>query len=469
MRAPIKSARLRALTLGMAAAFAWSGLALAGAQSTTGGSAWNIEVVGHSVLGNRGYNADVWFHDGFAYVGSWGFADWAAEKHDRFCPPDAGNGIAVIDATDPAHPVFVSRLVPPVRTSSEDVVVFTAVYGALAGRDIAAVGIQTCGANGYDLSIERGLQLFDVTDPAHPAEIGFWDSECCARGVHELEVQHRPDLGRTFAYLSVPGSRDADPSHVSGYKDEDGDGDFRLVDITDPTAPFQTTEWGIQDIGGPFSAGLGCEPDGNYGHSAEPSADGKTVFFSYWDSGFIRLDVTNPANAVFVGRTVYPANADGQAHSSQWDEGRNLLFANDEDFCKTASSTTEKGYGYMRVYDYSNPAAPVQIGSYKTPNAGGVVDPAGGDFSIHNNWLVGTELYSSWYSDGVRIVDVSDPTNPVEVAYFVPPAGQNPIKPSMRSVLSNKTQVWGVVVDEATGLIYASDMNSGLWILRRTD
>jgi myo-inositol-hexaphosphate 3-phosphohydrolase len=57
----------------------------------------------------------------------------------------------------------------------------------------------------------------------------------------------------------------------------------------------------------------------------------------------------------------------------------------------------------------------------------------------------------------------------VEVAFFVPPAGHNPIKPSMRNVLSNKTQVWGVVVDEATGLIYASDMNTGLWILRRTD
>jgi hypothetical protein len=26
-----------------------------------------------------------------------------------------------------------------------------------------------------------------------------------------------------------------------------------------------------------------------------------------------------------------------------------------------------------------------------------------------------------------------------------------------------------VVVDEATGLVYASDMNTGLWILRRTD
>jgi myo-inositol-hexaphosphate 3-phosphohydrolase len=64
---------------------------------------------------------------------------------------------------------------------------------------------------------------------------------------------------------------------------------------------------------------------------------------------------------------------------------------------------------------------------------------------------------------------VSDPTNPHRVAYFVPPATENPVKPSQRSVLTNTTQVWGVVVDRATGLVYASDMNSGLWILRRTD
>jgi hypothetical protein len=64
-------------------------------------------------------------------------------------------------------------------------------------------------------------------------------------------------------------------------------------------------------------------------------------------------------------------------------------------------------------------------------------------------------------------VDVSDPTHPKEVAYFVPPATDNPVKPSQRSVLTNTTQVWGVFVDG--DYVYASDMNSGLWILRRTD
>jgi hypothetical protein len=29
--------------------------------------------------------------------------------------------------------------------------------------------------------------------------------------------------------------------------------------------------------------------------------------------------------------------------------------------------------------------------------------------------------------------------------------------------------VWGVAYDRTTGLIYGSDMNSGLWVLARTD
>jgi hypothetical protein len=469
MRASLRSTRNRVLTLSIAAALAWSGSALGAQGGMKGGSAFNMEVVGQSSLGGRGFNADVWVHEEFAYVGSWGFADWTGtDEQDRFCPDSPGNGIAVVDATDPENPTMVSRLPSPDGTSAEDIVVFTAAFGPAAGRDIAVAGIQTCGGSHTDLSIERGMMVWDVTDPASPVELGFWDAECCARGVHELEVQHRTDLGRTFAYASVPYSRLPDASSPSGYRDVTGDGDFRLVDITNPANPFQVSEWGIQDAGGPFAA-QGCDPDGNYGHSAEPSADGTVAFISYWDSGFIRLDLSDPANPVFEGRTVYPAVADGDAHSAQWDESRELLFANDEDFCKASGAGIEKGFGYMRIYDYSNPAAPVQIGEYKTPHAGDTSNEAAGDYTIHNNFLVGTDVYVSSYSDGVRVVDVSDPTSPVEVASFVPPAGHNPVKPSQRGVLSNTTQIWGVVVDEATGLVYASDMNTGLWILRRTD
>jgi hypothetical protein len=432
------------------------------------GEARNMIAVGQHSLGGRGFNGDVWFHRGTAYVGHWGFFDWAT-GNDRFCPGEPRSGVAVVDVRDPANPVRVATLQNPPGTSAEDVVVYTAKYGPLAGRDIAAAGIQWCGGSRFDVSADRGLMLWDVTNPSQPLELGYLRTACCTRGVHEFEVQHRTDLGRTFAYATVPTSRYPESSSPSGYRDVNGDGDFRLVDITDPSNPVQVSAWGIQDAGGPFASGQGCDPDANYGHGAEPSADGKLVFLSYWDSGFVRLDLTDPARPVFTGRTVYPANADGDAHSSQYDEGRRLLFTADEDFCKTSGAGIEKGFGYMRVYNYSKPSKPVQIGEYRTPNSLGTDDQSAGDFVIHNNFLVGTDVYVSWYSDGVRVIDASDPRKPREVAYFVPPAGQNPVKPSQRGVLTNTTQVWGVVVDEATGLVYASDMNTGLWILKRTD
>jgi hypothetical protein len=432
------------------------------------GSAVNMAVVGHDDLGGRGFNADVWTHEGYAYVGHWGFADWAT-GNDRFCPSGAASGVAVLDTRDPAHPRRVATLQNPPGSSAEDVVVYTARFGPYAGRDIAAAGIQSCKGSRYEASAERGLMLWDVTTPAAPVQLGYLRTACCTRGVHEFEVAYRADLGRTFAYATVPTSRYPDDQTASGVRDQNGDGDFRLIDITDPARPTQVSDWGIQDIGGPFTAGQGCDSDPNYGHGAEPTEDGRQVFLSYWDSGFIKLDLSNPARPVFLGRTTYPANADGDAHSSQYDEERRLLFTADEDFCKASGAGTEKGYGYMRVYEYSKPSAPKQIGAYRTPNSLGTDDQAAGDYVIHNNFLVGTDVYSSWYSDGVRVIDTSNPRAPREVASFVPPATTNPVKPSQRGTLTNTTQVWGVVVDEATGLIYASDMNSGLWILRRTD
>jgi hypothetical protein len=419
----------------------------------------NLEVVAHNSLGDRGFNGDVWAHKGYAYIGHWGFQDWASGSKNRFCPDVPNSGVAVVKVNG-SGARRVSTLQNPAGTSAEDVVVYT----AHDGRDIAVAGIQWCGGSRYDANADRGLMLWDVSNPADPDQIGYLRTACCTRGVHEFEVEHHTN-GRTYAYATVPTSRYADALTPSGYRDENGDGDFRLIDITDPSNPTQVSDWGIQDIGGPFYGGQGCDADPNYGHGAEPSADGRSVYLSYWDSGFIKLDVSNPGNPVFKGRTVYPAHADGDAHSSNYDDGRKLLFTADEDFCPHSGPGIETGWGYLRIYDYSNAASPRQIGSFKTRNSLAIGDKAAGDYTIHNPFLVGTDVYISWYSDGVRIVDARDPRNPREVGFFVPPAGQNPVKPSQRGTLSQTPQVWGVVVND--GLIYASDMNTGLWVLRR--
>ena len=76
----------------------------------------------------------------------------------------------------------------------------------------------------------------------------------------------------------------------------------------------------------------------------------------------------------------------------------------------------------------------------------------------------------SWYSDGVRILDIrpvraGTSRSPEETAYFVPPAANDPV--GSCACLGNSAFVWGVEVTD-DGLIVISDMNSGVWVLRET-
>jgi hypothetical protein len=421
-----------------------------------GGSSWNMEVVGQHTLGGRGNNADVYVHGSHAYVGQW---------VTNSCP---SSGVAVLDVANPSDPHLESVLSTPAGAWAEDVVVYTAQSGPDRGKEIAVASWQVCGDR-YDRSVKRGLGLWDVTDAHEPVFLGHYDTGCCARGVHEFEVAYRADLRKTYAYVAIPYAELDDTASPTGVRDQLRKGEFRIVDITNPAAPVEVSNWGARTkLGLSPTAGQGCFSI-NFGHSTEPSEDGKTVFVSYWDAGFMTFDVTNPANPALVSRTTYPASADGDAHSSSYDDARKLLFTGDEDFCKSGTSGTEKGWGFLRVWDYANPKAPVQIGSYRTPNSTGMADPGAGDYTIHNPLVVGTDVYISWYTDGIRVLDASNPRAPVEVANFVPPAGQTTDPPANRNILTNTTQVWGVDVDDETGLVYASDMNTGLWILRRTD
>ena len=71
--------RVRVLLVGVLAVLGAVLTPAAGASNgSNSGSAWNMQVVGHNDLGGRGFNADVWAYKGYAYVGQWGFGDWAA-------------------------------------------------------------------------------------------------------------------------------------------------------------------------------------------------------------------------------------------------------------------------------------------------------------------------------------------------------------------------------------------------------
>ena len=63
---------------------------------------------------------------------------------------------------------------------------------------------------------------------------------------------------------------------------------------------------------------------------------------------------------------------------------------------------------HLRVLDVTDPADMRLIGEYG-------LRP---ELSIHNMVLKGTRLYIAYYQEGVRVLDVSVPPKPREVAYF---------------------------------------------------
>jgi hypothetical protein len=387
-----------------------------------------------------GFNADVWGHKGFAYVGSWGI------DTNGFCP---ATGVRIIDLSDPSHPTLIGAVAALPGTSQEDMVVRRIRTPFFRG-DLLVTGVQFC----LDFSSGEpvpagvgGVDIWDVTDPYHPRHLAFWPngSELGTRGVHELDLFQRGT--RAFITAAVPFS-EFDPVNPQG--------DFRLVEVTDPRHPVQVSDWGLGDIGaGPFCGPEACAFD----HSAIANQDGTMAILSYWDFGAVFLDISDPAHPAFVGRTVYPAGSDGDTHSVALARGENLLLTADEDFSpiEVPDPPADDTWGFLRLWDVKNPANPVEIGRFGTPNS--LSTRTDGFYSIHNPLVLGNIAFLSWYTDGLRIVDISKPGAPREIASFVPPAVEDPL-----GFFPPVPLVWGVALDRS--LILLSDINAGLYVLK---
>ncbi|MEO6715037.1 MAG: hypothetical protein ABIM89_16645 [Mycobacteriales bacterium] len=419
-----------------------------------------------------GLHGDVWSHRGTAYVGTWSGP----------CP---GTGVKIIDASNPASPRQIATAGAYPNTSAEDMQVAAVATSSFSG-DLLAIGLQDCGLP--DTAPGRtGVDLWDVTDPAEPTHLGFFDTG--SGGTHEVSLTVRRIAGqqRVFALAAVPFAE-----VFSTLFTDTPRGDFQLVDVTDPAAPVLADDWGAGKDGGlpfgaPFLSDFGppfdCTPPGGgaspcrghfpsvFNHSASPSSDGMTAYLAYWDIGAVVLDMTDPSDLQFVGRTIYPMPSEGDTHSAMPNAAGTLLATTDEDFSpaerKAAGEPKLLGdtWGFARLWGLSDPSDPEHLSDVTTPHS--LTGKTDAFYSAHNPEFVGDTLSVSWYSDGVRFFDVSDPRRPVETGFYRPHptldptgvfaafgAGDHPI-----------AFVWGVHND--AGLTYLSDINYGLYIIRR--
>ena len=128
-----------------------------------------------------------------------------------------------------------------------------------------------------------------------------------------------------------------------------------------------------------------------------------------------------------------------------------------------SATTTPNAWSGLRIWDYSDPANPVLASTFNTVCSADPIDgscDARGTYSSHNVVVEDNKAYISWYTDGVLVVDVSDPYNPVETARYHRSGAE------FEAENGGIQDIWGIYKVENSPWIYASERNGGLTILK---
>ncbi|HEU5277728.1 MAG TPA: hypothetical protein VFU26_02365 [Gaiellaceae bacterium] len=314
----------------------------AGAQSQHGpttnhllgpGAFGAIEFVGRADLTN--------VDDGIADVavspnGQWAFlANWGTEKCNTKSEtggqndPDAG--AYVIDISALANPRQVG-FIPSHQDSrpGEGMQVVTITTRQFSG-DMLVMNNEQCGKNG-----KGGVSLWDVTDPLKPVKLSehFGDRGGVVQGdANDIHSSFAWDVGES-AYLVI----------VDNFETSDVD----ILDITNPKRPRLIRELNLST----FAPGIlqsATIPNLNevFLHDivVKQISGTWTMLLSYWDAGFVQLNVNDPASPTLIGDTDY-TNPDpellesagisrppeGNGHQAEFTSDSQLFVGTDEDF-----------------------------------------------------------------------------------------------------------------------------------------
>ncbi len=376
-----------------------------------------IELVGQvEVTQTDDLVADVAAFGNYAYLANWGEPDCAGPEKGGVNTPDAG--AFVIDISDPANPQEVSFIPMPQDTRPGEGMQVTHIETAMFSGDVLVMNAEACGKN-----YKGGFMLYDVTDPLNPVKLkeGFGD-----RTGSDAHQTHS-----AFVWQPTPGG----PAYLVTQDEEDLE-DVDIYDITNPRRPRLISELDLNEFGVAQPAlnladsslhdmTVKCMTTGAYA--------GKCIMIaSYWDGGYVLLDVTNPANPVFLGDTEF-ANIDpelfeqtgialtpeGNAHQAEFTADNRFFIGTDEDFSPYRARVVTDDGG---IYDAGEFGWTVPIGElYGTLNGptvyGGYGCPADRD-SIPDASVLGTLAEGEEAILVLKRGPVGDPSQTQEACFF---------------------------------------------------
>jgi len=364
---------------------------------------------------------------------------------------------ACMTSSDELAAVYVAH------DSGRDDRVFHAIGSRFAPKDELASGLTLVGELGLDLTgtpidalnlvidgsyaymaAFTGFEIIDIANPAAPRAVGHLDG-----AYNDVKVVN--DGTHVVAFLSPRDSQEL----------------TSVVDATNPTAPTF-----VQYLA-------------EYSHSV--FLDGMSLYLATYNESVPKYDVTNPLTPVRLGMAIVPGDVSGvhdlfvsgtriyanntsqglvafdvtpdlatstelgrdvkgYSHAS-WAGtagGRSVILHGDEGMTRSPD-----GAAHLRILD-GDPASPTfmtLLAKYQTrPEVG-----------IHNFELHGDLAYIAYYQDGVRIVDLSNPAQPREVAHYNTWVEDTAFGGGFEGALGIRL---------VNGLIYVADDLRGLLIFR---
>jgi len=253
---------------------------------------------------------DIEIVDGLAYVVG-------------YSGPDGPPTLRILDLSDPAAPVEIGSL-----------------YTRVGSRDVEVVDGLAYIAEGWTLP--GAVRIIDVSDPTLPVEVGAFPAQC-----HPADVE----VVGNYAYLADQPTNSWVPECDWSIESK-----FRVIDVSNPAAPIQVSERGL-DWPADIEAAEGVVyAAGRYSHSELES-----------------IDVSDPAQPALIFADRYPLSP---LRSSVEVVGDRMYIGD--------------GVGSFYVYDVSDPTQPVVIS--EVPGGGRAIvvedgfaySAVGGGLAVHD-------------------------------------------------------------------------------------
>ena len=336
----------------------------------------------------------------------WGWTDATTGKEYAIMGLD--NGTVFVDISDAENLIYLGKLPSAAAASPwRDVKVY---------QDHAFVVSEAPG---------HGMQVFDLTklrEVASAPAVFQADARYTGFGnAHNIVINEETG----YAYV------------VGTARDDAFNGGVHFIDIQDPKNPV---------------AAGGYEENG-YSHDAQvvtyngPDTDyiGREIYVGANEDIVVLVDVTDKENPRFISSVDYPSIS--YTHQGWFTEDQRYFILGDE------LDEIDSGFqSRTLVFDFNDLDNPVQHDTYL--GATNAID--------HNGYVKENEFFLANYTAGVRVLDISGIAgkNITETGFF------DTFPSTDRAQFAG---VWSVYPYFSSGKIIVSDINSGLFIIKKSN